>query len=509
MTAAVATPRVAIIGGGFTGSAIAVHLARQAIAPLAITIFEPRASLGGGVAYSSRDPAHRTNVAATRMSLYSHDERHFERWLVANDSLRDDPEARLADGRIYVRRETFGAYVAAELEAAADGAFATVRHLQERAVAVRKHGPGWRITSESGRAVAADIVVLAVSHPPPAPSPQLVATFGAMPGFVPDPWSSDALERIGADDDVLVMGTALSMADVVASLDRRGHRGKIVAFSRRGQISRPHAQQAHDAFGGFAERPPTTALELLVRLRAMLHDARAAGQPWQAVIDAARRDGQTVWRALDERQRRVLLRHLKPYWEVHRYRVAPQVGAVIERRRREGTLEIVAAALGEVAAEGQTMRCELRLRGRGGVSGGTRWVEAQALVVTTGPAHGGILGTNPALRSLAAAGLVQPDEHGLGVLVDLHHRTIARSGIAADTLLVAGPLARATFGELMGLPQVTRDAEAVAAGVLEMLAAGDRTGTTQAIPEARQILYKKDSYTRHLDSATITSIRRP
>ena len=89
MTAAIATPRVAIIGGGFTGSAIAVHLARHAIAPLAITIFEPRASLGGGVAYSSRDPAHRTNVAAARMSLYSDDESHFERWLMANDMLGD------------------------------------------------------------------------------------------------------------------------------------------------------------------------------------------------------------------------------------------------------------------------------------------------------------------------------------------------------------------------------------------------------------------------------------
>ena len=146
-------------------------------------------------------------------------------------------------------------------------------------MAVRKHGPGWRITSESGRAVAADIVVLAVSHPPPAASPRLVETFGGLPGFVPDPWSDDALERIGAEDDVLVMGTALSMADVVASLDRRGHRGKIVAFSRRGQISRPHAEQAHAAFGGFAERPPTTALELLVQLRGCCVTQRPRASP--------------------------------------------------------------------------------------------------------------------------------------------------------------------------------------------------------------------------------------
>ena len=406
MTAAIATPRVVIIGGGFTGSAVAVHLATQAIAPLAITIFEPRASLGGGVAYSSRDPAHRTNVAATRMSLYSDDEQPFR---ALADGQRQAgrliPKLRLADGRIYVRR-------------------ADIRRL--------RGGTGWRrqraapsppfVTCGNARWPFASMAPAGASRrswggrSPPTSSCWPSATrrqrhrlgssrpSAGCRASSPIPGPTTRSSGSAPSDDVLVMGTALSMADVVASLDRRGHRGKIVAFSRRGQISRPHAEQAHEAFGGFAERPPTTALELLVRLRGMLRDAKAAGQPWQAVIDAARRDGQTVWRALDDRQRRVLLRHLRPYWEVHRYRVAPQVGAVIERRRREGTLEIVAAALGEVAAEGQTMRCELRLRGRGGATGGTRWVEAQALVVTTGPAHGGILATNPALRSLAAPG---------------------------------------------------------------------------------------------------------
>jgi uncharacterized NAD(P)/FAD-binding protein YdhS len=231
--------------------------------------------------------------------------------------------------------------------------------------------------------------------------------------------------------------------------------------------------------------PP--ALELLVRLRRTLREAAVAGQPWQAVIDAARRDGQAVWQALDDRQRRTLLRHLRPWWKVHRYRVAPQVGAVLERRRAQGTLEIAAAALGKVDLQGWTMRCELRRRGRG--AAGSRWVEGQAFVVTTGPAHGGIVTGNPALRSLAAAGLVQADEHGLGVLVDRHHRAVARSGAASETLLVAGPLARATFGELMGLPQVTRDAEEVAAAVLDTLDAGVRAERVPSISRDRINLY--------------------
>ena len=474
MTAHVGMPRVIIVGGGFTGAAVAVHLARQVTAPLAVTIVEPRPALGGGVAYSSTDPAHRTNVAAARMSLFSDDEGHFARWLAANSALREDVEAELPDGRIYPRRQVFGAYVAAQLQGASASGLAAVRHLQDSAVAIFRHGPEWRVTTAAGRVVAADLVVLAVSHPPPAVRPRLAAAFGNLPGFVPDPWAQGALDRIAPQDDVVVMGTALSMADIVASLDRRGHRGRIVAFSRRGRISQPHATHTHATFGDFAEPPPTTALELLLRLRRTLAAAAAAGQPWQAVIDAARRDGQAVWQALDSRQRGALLRHLRSHWEVHRYRVAPQVGAVLDRRRREGTLKILAADLGNVVGRDTMLRCELLLRGRGARVGGRRWVEAQAFVVTTGPAHDNILTSNSALRSLADAGLVQRDEHGLGVLVDRRHRAVARSGTVTDTLLIAGPLARGTFGELMGLPQVSRDAEVVAAEILERLnMAGD------------------------------------
>ena len=46
--------------------------------------------------------------------------------------------------------------------------------------------------------------------------------------------------RINKDASVLIVGTGLSMADVVVSLARHGHEGRVTAISRRGIIPKSH-----------------------------------------------------------------------------------------------------------------------------------------------------------------------------------------------------------------------------------------------------------------------------
>src|SRR5437588_11001777 len=104
-------PAIAIVGGGFSGTAIAYHLARFVEPGAArITIIEPRSWLGGGLAYSTSDPAHRVNVPAVRMSIDPDDSAHFTNWLTANGILESDPGAATADGRVFPHRSTFGRY---------------------------------------------------------------------------------------------------------------------------------------------------------------------------------------------------------------------------------------------------------------------------------------------------------------------------------------------------------------------------------------------------------------
>lgn len=457
---------VCLVGGGFTGAAIAVHLFRRALAAdVRLLIVEPRPMLGAGLAYGTDDPVHRINVPASRMSLYPDDKEHFLRWLIDNHAMDDDPEAGCPDGRFFPRRSDFGRYVgSAVAPLIADG---RVVHYHDKAVSALKTGAGYRIGLESGETLSADLLVIATSHPPPLPPAGLATVLARHPRFIADPCASQALAPIRSTDRVLVVGTGLTMADVIASLDRAGHTGEIVAISRRGQRSRGHGASGVEAYGDFVTQPSTTALSLLRRVRAVVAEAARAGQTWHGVFDALRAQGPGIWAALPVAERQRLLRHLRPFWDTHRFRIAPQIEQVLDRRQAEGSLCIAAASLADVALSdcsggiGDNSDCiTVGLRHRR--SGRTEHQVFDAVVVTTGPAREDSLRTEPYLRSLAEQGLVRIDAVGLGIEIDSHGRAIGVDGTPCDTLLVAGPLSRGQVGERMGLPEVCHHAIEIA-----------------------------------------------
>ncbi len=342
----------------------------------------------------------------------------------------------------------------------------TITHLRDRALSARADRGGYVIALEQGGEIAADIMVLAVSHPAPA-APPLVAALGDDPAIIQNPWLPECLESIPAEHKVLIIGTGLTMADVVASLARRNHRGRIVAFSRRGQLSRGHAFGAAP-FAWFAHHePPRSAAALMRKIRELTAGAARDNLPWQAVLDDARANAKLLWGALDATERRRLLRHLRPFWDSHRYRVAPQVERIVADKRADGSLLVLAASLR--AASWKHGRIELRLHERAAPPGDFVTFVADSVIVTTGPAHGSIVGEHPVLASLAASGALQADPLGLGIAVDESSRVVRQDGTADPGLYVAGPLAREQFGELMGLPQVAAQPSEVAGKIAARL----------------------------------------
>ncbi len=459
-------PVIAIIGGGVSGAATAFHLAQADQDPAPeIIVFEPRDGLGRGLAYDTVEPAHRINVPAARMSLHTDEPDHFLRWIDAHSATAGDADALRPDGNLFPRRNVFGNYINAMLQPLiADGA---VRHHRATVAHLLRDRQRWCLVDEDGGETKADIVVIATSHPPPVAPGGLQTLLKDHPRFVPDPTKAGALDAIRPSDRVLVIGNGLTSADVIASLALKGHTGAITAVSRRGLRSRGHAPFPQDPAGDFLTDPAFTARALLKNVRRAIRDAVTAGLTWHGVIDQVRAQGQSIWQILPIAERRRIVRHLRPYWDVHRFRVAPQVEVALDEAIAQGRLEILAGSIAGTTIENETVRCALRLRRH------RETVERtyDAVVVTTGPGHGGILASQPFLAELAESGYLELDPTGLGLACTRNSEAIGPAAGVTPSLLIAGPLARGTFGELMGLPQVTEHAAFVASVVAGRLQA--------------------------------------
>lgn len=451
---------IAIIGGGFSGAAVAYHLARSRV-NASVLIFEPRQFVGGGLAYDSADRSFRINVPATKMSIDPSEPLDFSQWLSGTNAIeRDlDPGAISSDGQVFPRRSTFGRYVSERVSP--DLSSGHLQHVRREVQSIQRGSAGWRVITSDGKWFDAELVVLATTHPSPSVPAPLARRLAGDPRLIGDALKPHALDRIDPDARVLIIGTGLTMADTIASLDGRNHRGKITAISRRGLTSRGHGSALLEPWGTFSKDPATTALQLLQSVRSTIAQAADSGVTWHAVIDAVRAQAQSFWPTLSIEERRRIVRHLRPYWDVHRFRVPPQIKAVLDRKTADGSLDIFAASL--VSAEPAPHALSIKVKRR---RGSFQEIQSDTVIVTTGPAHDRVISTLHHFKSLSDAGFITPDPIGLGIACDLRGRAIDGSGRPQQTLFIAGPLARGTFGELMGLPQVSEYAKFIAGEVI-------------------------------------------
>lgn len=459
--------KIAIVGGGFTGAATAWNLARRGHER--IVIFEPRAKLGAGLAYDTNDPVHRINVPAVRMSIDPEQPEDFADWLAASDYAANDPQAIGPDGNLYPRRQAFGDYVADRV--APFIATGQIKHVASRVMRLSRQEGQWWITSGDGGTWHADRIIIATSHPAPSSPRLLSAMLEGHPRFITDATAPGALDPISSSDAVLVVGNGLTSADVIASLLRRGHDGRITSISRRGLRSRGHAPVPQTPHGDFTARPVRSARLLTRRIREAIAQAELFGASWHGVLDAVRAQAGDIWANLPPAERHRLIRHLRPFWDVHRFRIAPQVEDALSSATAQGQLETVAASVAAVSYHAGRIRTALK-RPRGA---GTTIRDFDAVVVTTGPAHSAVIEDQPYLRQLANEGFAMLDPTQLGLWCDEHSRLLDKAGLPVPGVYVAGPLARGTFGELMGLPQVSQHAATVAAEVLTSISVADST----------------------------------
>jgi uncharacterized NAD(P)/FAD-binding protein YdhS len=420
---------VAIVGAGFAGTMLAAQLARRSIDSILIE-FSGRAGLG--TAFSTRDPAHLLNIPAETMGA----------WAEAPD---DFAEREGIERGAYAERRRFGCYLHSILDDAIGSGHAHL--VEDRAVAAVREPNEWRLELAGGDSIQSDALVLATGNAPPAALASLSDIGDRM---IDDPWGERA--RRAVDDaaahnlDVLILGTSLTMIDVVLSLDSAGHKGRTVALSRRGKI--PLSNGADEpAPVEWSDVPKPRVRDIARWLR-----RRSAKVGWRPAVDSLRPHSHRLWQSLPLQEKRLFLRRGRPWWDVHRHRIAPEIACKVDRLIHDGRLEVVAGRI--VAARNVNGRVEVTIRKRG-IEIPQPAEQFGYVFNCTGPLHAIEETRDPLLRSLLDSREARPDELGVGLEVDENSR-------AGERLWALGSLTKGRYWEIIAVPDIRTQAAAVA-----------------------------------------------
>ena len=229
---------VAIIGGGFSGTMAAVNLSRMSEEPLRVVIVNSRRPLGRGTAYGTTRGEHLLNVAARNMSALPDKPTHFVDWLRSRFEYSETPEAELRE--MFAPRRVYGDYLRGLLSSCLnpiDGrCHVSTEAIDAEAVDVIIDNEGnANVLLDNGNSLPADRVVLATGNQSPGSFPSSYP-LRHDPRYRSDPWSEWLSRLPPPGGTIVLLGTGLTMVDIVLTLSEIGWDGKIVAVSRNGLL---------------------------------------------------------------------------------------------------------------------------------------------------------------------------------------------------------------------------------------------------------------------------------
>ncbi len=458
-TSAIRNADVLIVGGGLSGTMLAVQLLRLP-GKRQILVIEPRQELGRGEAYSAVELGHTLNGNAARMSVDPDNADDLTQWLtayIADGGWPESDQQHVPISELFPPRGIFGLYAQQRLAEAKALSASTVEHVRAEVVDLEVDEHSTLLTLSDGQQLRGTFAVLATGMFPAARTPQTESS--GLNAAAVDPWDVQAMTQLDPQATVLIIGSGLTMVDAVVSLEQAGHRGPIEIFSRHGLL--PHVRRQPPAWVDFLgeDHSLRSPRQLLREVRRQCKLALEQRIDWQAPLDTVRAHIGRLWSQASEAEKRQFVRHIRPWWESHHHRSPPLSAELVARLHGEGRLRIRAASYkGLVPSQGDVT---IRLRPRGEQA--IVQVSGAALINSSGIEYDWRRVARPLPRQLLKRGLIQPGPLALGIAADVSGAVLDANGQVSRRLFAMGPPLRGMWWESTAVTDVAIQAKALAA----------------------------------------------
>jgi uncharacterized NAD(P)/FAD-binding protein YdhS len=449
---------VCVVGGGFTGAAASIACLARIDRPFRLVVVEPSASLGRGVAYGAHHPLHLLNVRTRDLSVRAGQPGDFLNWAFRQLD-QGENHAGLHDGlaHTFLPRQLFGEYVRERFFEAVEGrGDVELKIVNAVATSCAKEGNRFTLRFDRAEKLQADVVLLATAYGLPSSTPTgALAPFDALPP-----------ERINRAGNMVIIGSGLTMVDVLLGARRDGFQGKVTVISKHGQLPRPHASKGVvPRESGLSRSKRLSSLTTAVAIACAAAEAHRT--PWQAVINSVRSSLQDIWQGLPVEEQARFLRHVRPLWDAHRHRLPLEVHGRLQAEFNEGRAVLLRGQVTKAERDGEGFRLVLRRRG----SKETETVAADLAFDCTG--YRPDL-ASPLIQSLVAQGAVREDAHRLGLAVEPNGRVLSKNGPPTRGLFALGPLCQGSLWEITAVPEIVRQCDEAATSLAALEPSAER-----------------------------------
>jgi uncharacterized NAD(P)/FAD-binding protein YdhS len=449
--------RVAIIGGGFCGVVLAAQLIRSNTkSKIQITLINQDPSAGRGLAYGTTCLHHKLNVPAGKMSAFPEEPEHFIRYI--------QKKHIAANASTFASRSEYGGYLEDLLRKSEQKG--PLHRVTGEVIRLEPIAPdGFLIWLSDNRCLHADRVVLALGHSGtalPAPFNEVILPAGRI---IEDPWNVARITAIPDDASILTLGSSLTAVDICASLLAKNPNRSIVMLSRHGLFPKPHAKQIPGCEAVIPElfRQPGIPVRALLRaFRTYVNDAANTNRRWEDAMDALRPWTPSIWRNWPKVERQRFLRHVRPYWDNHRHRVAPQTYSLFNAALKKNILSLKAAKVTRINSNARAVTVHYCQRGKRNEV----FEKVDFVINCTGPITNVRVSNAPLISQLIRDGMLVPDELGLGLQINDALQPLNKIGRPTTGLYYLGPLLKSAYWEATAVPELRAFASRVARDLL-------------------------------------------
>jgi uncharacterized NAD(P)/FAD-binding protein YdhS len=254
------------------------------------------------------------------------------------------------------------------------------------------------------------------------------------------------------------------MVDLAIALRDSGHKGIIHVVSRHGLFPHPHKPVTPYPAFLKPETAPKNIRALLRLVRQQLQPDRPSEVNWRAVIDSLRPITQQLWQSLPLEEKRRFLRHLRPYWEVHRHRAAPKIMEAIAELQQSKQLLVHKGRIQTYRETSAGVEVLIRHQQAKDVI-----VQVSRVINCTGPECDYRKFQHPLIANLLQQGSIRPDPLALGLDVATNGALVSTNGATSELLSTLGPPRKGFLWETTAVPEIRVQAFALAQDLIKWL----------------------------------------